>query len=242
MTNSPLQRGNQRRPDVLPSVGLDELREPGELVGVGRREHAVAEVEDVARGARAPASSTSRGPVRASPRSGRRRGSGRGCPAPRGRPDPRRPPRRAAPASRRRRRRRRPRPSGRAARRCRPRSGCAGTPSSPTAASTARGVRHARAAGSRPRVSAPAHESKSWTADAPASTCTRRNAAAMPAILRISASQTLRVRRTSAPWSGRGPCDGPPSTRYDATVNGAPAKPISGVAPSSADELPGPPR
>ena len=28
--------------------------------------------------------------------------------------------------------------------------------------------------------------------------------------------------------------DGPPSTRYDATVNGAPAKPISGVPPSSA--------
>ena len=28
--------------------------------------------------------------------------------------------------------------------------------------------------------------------------------------------------------------DGPPSTRYDATVNGAPAKPISGVEPSSA--------
>ena len=27
--------------------------------------------------------------------------------------------------------------------------------------------------------------------------------------------------------------DGPPSTRYDATVNGAPAKPIRGVAPSS---------
>jgi hypothetical protein len=27
--------------------------------------------------------------------------------------------------------------------------------------------------------------------------------------------------------------DGPPSTRYDATVNGAPANPISGVLPSS---------
>src|SRR6478752_3678107 len=54
----------------------------------------------------------------------------------------------------------------------------------------------------------------------------------MPAILRISASQT-----SGAPniidlvfaWS----FEGPPSTRYDATVNGAPAKPISGVPPSS---------
>ena len=55
----------------------------------------------------------------------------------------------------------------------------------------------------------------------------------MPAILVISASQTsgapyiiALVRACSF--------DGPPSTRYDATVNGAPANPISGVAPSSA--------
>ena len=54
----------------------------------------------------------------------------------------------------------------------------------------------------------------------------------MPAILRISASH-----RSGSPniialvraWSR----EGPPSTRYDATVNGAPANPISGVSPSS---------
>ena len=31
--------------------------------------------------------------------------------------------------------------------------------------------------------------------------------------------------------------DGPPSIRYDASVNGPPAKPISGVAPSSRTRL-----
>ena len=54
----------------------------------------------------------------------------------------------------------------------------------------------------------------------------------MPAILRISASQTSGAPNIIAlvlAWS----FDGPPSTRYDATVNGAPAKPISGVPPSS---------
>ena len=54
----------------------------------------------------------------------------------------------------------------------------------------------------------------------------------MPAILRISASQTSGAPNIIAlvrAWS----FEGPPSTRYDATVNGAPAKPISGVPPSS---------
>ena len=55
----------------------------------------------------------------------------------------------------------------------------------------------------------------------------------MPAILRISASQTSGAPNIIALVFA---CsfDGPPSTRYDATVNGAPAKPISGVPPSSA--------
>ena len=81
-------------------------------------------------------------------------------------------------------------------------------------------------------MSAPAHESKSWIAEAPASTCTRRYAAEIAAILLSKASQTSGapyiIALVSA-WS----FDGPPSTRYDATVNGAPAKPISGVPPSS---------
>ena len=54
----------------------------------------------------------------------------------------------------------------------------------------------------------------------------------MPAILRISASHTSGAPNIIALVLA---CsfDGPPSTRYDATVNGAPAKPISGVLPSS---------
>ena len=51
--------------------------------------------------------------------------------------------------------------------------------------------------------------------------------------MRISASHTSGAPNIIAlvfAWS----FDGPPSTRYDATVNGAPAKPISGVPPSSA--------
>ena len=54
----------------------------------------------------------------------------------------------------------------------------------------------------------------------------------MPAILRISASQTSGAPNIIALVFA---CsfEGPPSTRYDATVNGAPAKPISGVPPSS---------
>ena len=55
----------------------------------------------------------------------------------------------------------------------------------------------------------------------------------MPAILRIRASHTSGAPNIIALVFA---CsfDGPPSTRYDATVNGAPAKPISGVSPSSA--------
>ena len=89
-------------------VGLHELGQPLELVGVGARQHAVPEVEHVAvRGA--AGLDDLGGALRSSPRSGRRPGSGRGCPARPGR----RPGRwrcRAASASRRRRRRRRPRP------------------------------------------------------------------------------------------------------------------------------------
>ena len=105
------------------SVRLHELREPGELVGVGRRDDAVAEVEDVALRRAAGLDDLARR-ARSSPRSGRRRGSGRGCPAPHGRPPSGSRPR-AAYASRRRRRRRRRRPSARAGCRCRPRSGSA---------------------------------------------------------------------------------------------------------------------
>ena len=81
-------------------------------------------------------------------------------------------------------------------------------------------------------MQAPAHESKSWTAEAPAETWTARYAAAMPAILSISAAHTSGAPNIIALVRA---CsfDGPPSTRYDATVNGAPAKPISGVPPSS---------
>ena len=55
----------------------------------------------------------------------------------------------------------------------------------------------------------------------------------MPAILCISALHTSGAPNIIAlvfAWS----FEGPPSTRYDATVNGAPAKPMSGVSPSSA--------
>ena len=54
----------------------------------------------------------------------------------------------------------------------------------------------------------------------------------MPEILRISASQTSGAPNISALVLACS-LDGPPSTRYDATVNGAPANPISGVLPSS---------
>ena len=54
----------------------------------------------------------------------------------------------------------------------------------------------------------------------------------MPEILRISASQTSGAPNIIALVLACS-LDGPPSTRYDATVNGAPANPISGVLPSS---------
>ena len=50
----------------------------------------------------------------------------------------------------------------------------------------------------------------------------------MPAILRISASHTSGAPNIIALVLACS-LEGPPSTRYDATVNGAPAKPISGV-------------
>ena len=54
----------------------------------------------------------------------------------------------------------------------------------------------------------------------------------MPAIFSISADHTSGAPNIIALVLA---CsfDGPPSTRYDATVNGAPANPISGVLPSS---------
>ena len=58
----------------------------------------------------------------------------------------------------------------------------------------------------------------------------------MPAILRSSASHTSGAPNIIAfvrAWS----FDGPPSTRYDATVNGAPANPISGVPSSPTSDL-----
>ena len=89
-------------------VGLHELRQPLELVGVGARQHAVPEVEHVAARGAAGLDDLG-GALRSSPRSGRRPGSGRGCPArPGRRPGRSRCP--AASASRRRRRRRPPRP------------------------------------------------------------------------------------------------------------------------------------
>ena len=57
----------------------------------------------------------------------------------------------------------------------------------------------------------------------------------MPAILRISASQTSGAPNIIALVFACS-LDGPPSTRYDATVNGAPANPISGVAAELADQ------
>ena len=54
----------------------------------------------------------------------------------------------------------------------------------------------------------------------------------MPAILAIRAAQTSGAPYIIALVSACS-LDGPPSTRYDATVNGAPANPMSGVAPSS---------
>ena len=53
----------------------------------------------------------------------------------------------------------------------------------------------------------------------------------MPAILAISAAQTSGAPNIIALVRACS-LDGPPSTRYDATVNGAPANPISGVPPS----------
>ena len=81
---------------------------------------------------------------------------------------------------------------------------------------------------------APAHESNSWTA---------RGARGRPAPAGMS-RRDRRAGRASACQGAGSPYisalvrswlfDGPPSTRYDASVNGPPAKPISGVAPSSA--------
>ena len=95
-------------------------------------------------------------------------------------------------------------------------------------------VRHARSARSRPRA---ARRPRSRTAarrsrrprPAPAGT-----PAVMPASRSISACQSVRRRRTSGPWCARGCATARPRPGSDARVNGAPAKPISGVAPSSA--------
>ena len=59
----------------------------------------------------------------------------------------------------------------------------------------------------------------------------------MPPILRINASHTSGAPNIMALVLACS-LEGPPSTRYDATVNGAPAKPMSGVVPSSATRLP----
>ena len=79
----------------------------------------------------------------------------------------------------------------------------------------------------------PTQESKSWTAEAPAETWICRNEMVMSVSRASRACHSRGLPYRSAfvrSWF----FDGPPSTRYDASVNGPPAKPISGVLPSSA--------
>jgi hypothetical protein len=81
--------------------------------------------------------------------------------------------------------------------------------------------------------SAPTHESKIWIAWAPASTW----ATAKALTTRARRSQR-RCQASGSPYmralvraKSR---DGPPSIAYDASVNGAPAKPINGTRPARA--------
>ena len=89
-----------------------------------------------------------------------------------------------------------------------------------------------RTRGSRAADSAPTHESKIWMACAPASTC----ATTKPLTTWASRSHS-RCHASGWPYISAlvraKSRDGPPSMAYDARVNGAPAKPMSGTRPSS---------
>ena len=143
-------------------------------------------------------------------------------------------PRPAAPASRPPRRPRPPRPSRRSSSPVPTPKWIRGTPASASPASTRARVRQRRTRGSRAADSAPAHESNSCTASTPGVDLRaqeRRGDVGEPAP--SGACHTLRRRRASAPWCARGCGSGRPRPGSDARVNGAPAKPISGVSPSS---------
>lgn len=106
-----------------------------------------------------------------------------------------------------------------------------GTPTSAMAAKTS-AVCGATCCAYRRAGSAPTQESNSWIALAPASTCVRRKAAASSPRRSRRAPNRAGSRSIMAFVLGRSR-EGPPSIRYEATVNGAPAKPISGVDPNS---------
>ena len=100
-----------------------------------------------------------------------------------------------------------------------------GTSRSATPSSTARVAGSAKRAYSSGE-SDPAQLSNSCTACAPASTCERSEATAMAASRSVSCAHSAGSVCMSA-FTLVKVRDGPPSTRYDATVNGAPAKPIN---------------
>ena len=165
-------RGHQRRL-------VDQLHQPPQQVRIGLREHAVAEVEDVARPAARALEHVARAGLDPLPRAraGRRR---RGCPGcrGRGRPAPRRRP--AERASRRRSHRRRPPRAPRADARRRSRSGSsAPRPRRALEPSRARRTRGSR----RPRARRP----------------TSRTAGSRPPRRRRRRRRTARTRRRASP-------------------------------------------
>ena len=179
------------------SQRVHQLHHRGQHARIGVREHAVAEVEDVAgrAGRERPVGLGARsgGPrVRRRPRP-RRAPPGRGCPAApcRGRRDGR--PRRAGSASRRRPRRRPTSPMTPSSSPVPTPKWMRGTPASATSARTRSecGSTNSRYSASD---SAPAQESNSCTASTPACSCACRNAIVVSAIVPSSACQVLRVR------------------------------------------------
>ncbi len=211
---------------------VDQVDDPGQHVGVGVGRHPVAEVEHVA-GQAAGVGQDAEHPVAGRRPTARTASPGRGCPARRGSARPGVTPRPAAPGSRCRRPRRPPHPSRPAAHRCPTPKWIRGTPAArprprappPSAAAPARGSRPAAATRPRSRTAAPPAPRPR---PARAGTCPRSAASRPSSACQRSGSPYISALVFSWPF------DGPPSTRYDARVNGAPAKPISGVGPSSA--------
>ena len=99
-----------------------------------------------------------------------------------------------------------------------------GTPSSPAAREHPGGVRHHGAPRSRPASARPPRSRTAVRRTRRPRPAPRGRPRRSPAILRISASQTSGAPNIIALVFACS-LDGPPSTRYDATVNGAPGEP-----------------